>query len=80
MDVIGVIISVLFVSAVALCIYLLVIFWSENKTKKQSKTEKIDDTLYNLYSSYLSLNNDSLEAYKALMIAALEASKKELNK
>ena len=80
MDVLSVIISILLVSAAVLCIYLLVIFWSEDKTKKQSKEEKINDTLFNLYSDYVSLNNDSLETYKALMIAALEASKKELNK
>jgi flagellar basal body-associated protein FliL len=73
-------------SLIALLIVILILIisvfamiWFDYEEARQAKDEKIKNTLYDLYQDHLNLNNGSLEAYKAMIRASLEASQDDSN-
>jgi hypothetical protein len=73
------IISVIFVACLGVaCIIVAVLQESDDKQKTgETPEEKIETVLTKLFSDNTSLNNDALEAYKALIQESFNASQKQ---
>ncbi len=54
---------------------IYVIISEHQKSVAQESEQKINQTLFNLHQDYLKLNNESLEAYKAMIRASYEAAR-----
>lgn len=62
---------------VIFCLALYLEYRSDHKKPERPRYKKLDSDINDLFASYTSLNNDALDAYKALIDASFEASMME---